>query len=605
MKIQEKLQSKIQTLPELPGVYVFKDRNGKTLYVGKANALKKRIKAHFQRPGEARLKIMMSKVSDIEYFITQNETEALILEYNLIKSHRPPYNVMYCDDKSYPYLAVTVKEEWPRLFLTRRLGLDGVKYYGPYPNVRAVRRVLDSLLKMFPIRTCRSEEPGKRGKKPCLLYDIKKCSAPCIGAISSGEYRKYVNNVTSFLEGKNDELIKEFEKEMQKEASAMNFEKAAVWRDKVRAATYILSQQRAVLGFEKDIDVIGVHSADGVYVRIFTIRKGRIIGSRGYLLSTADEFSALEEALRWHYLNDHEVPEEIILPFQLEFQKGYESVLAAKRGKKVRLIVGKRNWRADLLAFAQENALQSYYWYKFQSKSSHELLSKLLEETKAVLKLRNVPMRIECFDVSSFREKSPAGSMVVFEDGKPKRSNYRKFKIRGLAKSDVRMINEIVKRRLERIEDVMDMSFAKKPDLIVVDGGKPQLGAAQNALLSSGFIEEIEVAALAKKGEKIFRPGEKLPIRLQSNSEVLKLFQRIRDESHRFAVSFHRELEGKKMTISVLDQVAGIGPARKRKLINRFGDVETLARASLVEIESVVPRRVALKLKEVLSKNCA
>lgn len=599
MRVKE-LNLQISALPEKPGVYIFKDGSGQCLYVGKAKNIKKRVKAHFTRPAEPRLEVMLQKVAQVDYLVTKDEKEALILEYNLIKSDKPMYNVLYRDDKSYPYLAITLGDEWPRLFLTRNLNIEKARYFGPYPNTSAARKVVDSLLKIFPLRSCRGEKPGKRGNTPCLFYDIGKCSAPCINAVSKETYMEYVTNVVKFLEGKNDAILKEFEKNMYQEAKKLNFEKAAFWREKLKAANYILSHQRVVLNSKKDIDVFGIYSSEETYVKILKVRGGRLVSSRGFVFSTLDTNEALETVFEEYYLSQEDIPGEIVIPEEISERDTYQEILSERKGEEVRIITPGKGFHKDLAALAKENAVHSYYWYKFQERSYFEMHSRFLEDVKETLHLRNIPLRIECFDVSTFRGKSSVGSMVVFEDGKPKKSDYRKFKIRSTEESDFQMMKEILLRRIKEYKEKKDPSFGKKPDLIIVDGGKPQLSAAKMALKEAGEIGHVDLLALAKKDELVYLPGRKNPLRLPEDSDTLKLLKRIRNESHRFAVSYHRKLEEKKLTESLLDKVPGIGKVRKKKLLAIFGDIEGLKRASLEELKSVLPAKVAVELRREL-----
>lgn len=601
MSVKE-LSLQTSALPERPGVYIFKDNSGECLYVGKAKNIKKRVKAHFTHPSEARLEFMLQKVASVEYLVARDEKEALILEYNLIKSEKPQYNMLYRDDKSYPYLAITLGDEWPRLILTRNVNIENAKYFGPYPSASAARKVVDSLLKIFPLCSCRGGKPGKKGDTPCLFYDIGKCSAPCIDAVSKETYMNYVESVIKFLEGKNDAILGEFERNMYREAEKLNFEKAAFFREKLRAATYVISHQRVVLDLKKDMDVISFYSADETYIKILKVRSGRLVGSRGLVFSTLNTREAIENAFEKYYLSHEDIPDEIVTPVELDAKKIFEEILSEKKGKKVRIVVARRGFHKELAAFAHENAVQSYYWYKFQGQSALKIHSRFLEDVKVELNLTNLPLRIECFDISAFRGKSPVGSMVVFEDGKPKRSDFRKFKIKDARKDDYQMMKEVLTRRIKDYCEKKDPSFAQKPDLVIVDGGRAQLSAALKALEEAGKSSSIDLIALAKGEERVYLLGRKSPLKLSEDSDTLKLLKRIRNESHRFAVSFHRKLEEKKITESILDKVEGIGPVRKKKLISLFGDIEGLKKASVEELRSVLPLKVAIQLKRVIEK---
>ncbi len=589
-------------LPEKPGVYIFKDASGEYLYIGKAKNIKKRVKAHFTRPSEPKLEVMLQKVASVDYLVTRNEKEALILEYNLIKSKKPRYNMLYRDDKSYPYLAITLGDEWPRLILTRNVNIENAKYFGPYPRASSARKVVDSLLKIFPLCSCRGAKPGKKGATPCLFYDIGKCSAPCIGAVSKETYMSYVESVIKFLEGKNDAILAEFEKNMHQEAEKLNFEKATFFREKLRAATYVISHQRVMLDSKKDIDVIGSYSADETYIKILNVRSGRLVGSRGFVFPAFDIREAIENVFEKYYLLREDVPEEIIIPVEIDTKNAFEEILSEKKGKKVKIVVARKGFRKELIAFARENAMQSFYWYKFQGQSTLKIHSRFLEEVKEELNLTNLPLRIECFDISAFKGKSPVGSMVVFEDGRPKKSDYRKFKIKGNLKDDYQMMKEVISRRIKNYFEKKDPSFAQKPDLIIVDGGKAQLSAACKALEEAGELGTIDLIALAKGKERVYLLKKKSPLRLSEDSDTLKLLKRVRNESHRFAVSFHRKLEEREITKSILDRVEGIGRIRKRRLISLFKDIKGLKKASIEELRSILPEKVAIRLKEEIEK---
>lgn len=602
MKPADAVREQIENLPELPGVYIFKDKKGKIIYVGKARSIKKRVKSHFQRPVDEHHRLMLKQVALIDWLVTANETEALVLEYNLIKKERPRFNVMYRDDKSYPYIVVTLRDEWPRVMLTRNRNIEGARYFGPYPKASAAKKTLDYLLRIFPLRSCRGEAPGKKGETPCLYYHIGKCSAPCIDAIDRETYMRYVAEVVEFLSGKDTRLIDRLESEMRQAAANLEFEKAAALREKLKAARYVLSQQRVLLEKPVDADVFGVYVEGGIYVRVLTVRRGRLIGARGLVFDINDISDALRRSTFIHYTDEEDIPDEVILPGVVseEIKKEIEEYLTEKRGKKVRVTTPVRGIKKNLLELAQENAAQSYYWFLFQSRGSLERAQKSLQELQEVLGLTRVPLRIEAYDMSGVMGESAVGSMVVFEEGHPKKAHYRKFKIRIRKDSDYHKMNEVLLRRLSKLSNSNDPSFSRKPDLILVDGGKPQLSAAVDALEKAGLLGEVEVAALAKKNEELFLPGRSESIKLPPDSEALKLLMRIRDESHRFAVAYFRQLEEKRIKASELDSIKGIGPARKKRLLEAFGSVDNIRKASVSELASVVPEQVAVRIKEAL-----
>lgn len=608
--IDESLKVKIENLPDLPGVYIFKDAGGKVIYVGKAKSIRKRVNSHFSRVIDGKQELMLGSVADIDYIVTANEIEALLLEYNLIKKERPYFNVLYKDDKSYPYLAITLRDEWPRLFLTRNLNIEGARYFGPYPRVSAAREVLNSLLKIFPLRTCKGEKPGKKGNTPCLMYHINKCPAPCIGKAEHDVYIENVKRILDFLTGRDDSLVEEFEKKMFEAAGNLEFEKAAAYREKMLAARYVISTQRVIAEKEINADIFGLYSSEFeevVYIRIIQVRKGRVIGTYGYAIETENTSDALFKSMLLFYSGSEVIPEVIVLPEEISTEKKIEieELLCIRSKKRIEVRFPKRGIYRELLKFARENAIQGYYRYRFQAKSGLERTQKAFEELKDKLGLKRIPLRIECYDMSGFRDENPAGVMVVFEDGKPLKKAYRRFKVSQGARSDYEKMLEVLKRRFKKAGNGKDSSFSKIPDLIVVDGGKAQLSAARKALQSidnDSIISSVDIIAIAKPDNIVYVPDKKEPVRLPEDSESLKILIRVRDEAHRFAVGYFRKLEEKRIKASVLDTIKGIGPSRRKKLINYFGSVEKIARASLKELTKVVPHDVAVRLKEELNK---
>lgn len=603
------LNELIENLPDLPGIYIFKDSTGKIIYVGKAKSIKKRVKNHFANSPDPKHTYMISKVADIDYMTTSNEIEALLLEYNLIKQEKPEFNVLYRDDKTYPYIAVTVSDQWPRIMITRNLNIKGAAYFGPYPKASAAREVLNALLKIFPLRTCKGEKPGKRGEAPCLMFQIKKCTGPCVGAVSRDEYMSFVRSVVDFLSGKSDWLVDRLEAEMKEAAEKLEFERAAAIREKLLAACYVMSQQRVALEKRIDADVVGFYKPEresGSYVRILVVRNGKIIGAYGYSFSHDEYESAVYEALMIFYTDVTDLPEEVILPNHLtpEKEKELSLLLNARAKRKVKITVPRRGSKKDLISLAYENAVQGYFWSKFHTRASIERTQAALEEAFTYLGLKKIPLRIECYDMSGFRGENPVGTMVVFQDGMPLKKAYRKFKIKDKGKSDYHKMQEVILRRFRKIGSSSDEVFSKIPDLIIVDGGKAQLNAAVKALseVSENLLEKVDVIALAKPENIIYKAGLKEPIRLPEDSEALKLLLRVRDEAHRTAVSYFRKLEEKRVKTSVLDQIKGIGPKRRKKLIEYFGDIDRIRKASIKEISKVVPYEVAVRVKDVLNK---
>jgi excinuclease ABC subunit C len=589
---------KVRNLPEAPGVYVFKDENGSVLYVGKARSLRKRVASYFHRGGslDPKHRLLLSRVRDVDFNVTDSEAEALLLECNLIKRFKPPFNVMLRDDKSYPYLAVTLGDDFPRVMVTRNLQIEGAKFFGPYTRAKALRKTLDTLRRIFPLRTCRGRSPGRRSGSPCLYFSIGKCLAPCRGEISREKYRKVVNELLDFMGGRGEKIIERLEREMKKASQNLHFEKAALLRDKIKAASSILEKQKVVSLRKSNFDVVGIYRDESdVYFRVFFVREGKLIGSRGFLIEEADE-DVLSQFLVQYYSSQELAPSQIYVPEEFEERKEVESLLAKVRGKSVRIYVPKRGEKAELLKMANANALYSYQLLQLKGKTAPQVITEVLEELQRRLGLPQPPYRIECFDVSNLRGKNAVGAMVVFEDGKPKRKDYRRFKIKGVERSnDFEMMKEVVMRRLRRLQE-SDEKFKKKPDLIVVDGGKPQLTAALEALKEEKLLNEIPVIALAKREEKIYLPEKGEPIVFPRASLAFKLLQNVRDESHRFAITYHRNLRDVKFSRSLLEDIEGVGRKRAQKLLKRFGNAEEVAKASLSHLREVLPQNIAEKV---------
>lgn len=549
---RKNLLTQLKEVPDEPGTYLFKNAQGDVLYVGKARSLKKRMTSYFQKthPDSPKIQIMVDKVADFNFFVTKNEIEALILEFNLIKQHRPPFNTDLRDDKSYPYLAITYDEEFPRIYVTRELHRRGTRYFGPYTKVYSLRKTLDTLRSIFPIRTYTKTRPIRPSPRPYFDYHIKWGIAPGTAAIDSHTYRRIIDGVIDFLEGRDRLILDELEKEMRKAALQEDFEKAARLRDKIEAARYVLEGQRVVMTTRKDKDIIGIVADDWeIYVRILFVRAGRLIGSRGYTLEREQVGEdALTAFVKRFYLEERSIPPEILLPQKIEDREVIEEWLSQKRGSRVKLTAPVRGEKKDLVEMAMANAKYAYQFYKLKGKEQAEKILSVLIELKKDLNLRSIPHRIEAFDVSTLRGRETVGSMVVFEDGKPKRKDYRKFRIKWIeGQDDFASMAEVLKRRLKYlVEPIPEERFAAQPDLIVVDGGKPQLSAALKAL-EDLKLEGIPAIALAKKEEQVYLPGRKTPLDLRPNSAPLNLLRHLRDEAHRFALTYHRHLRGRKM----------------------------------------------------------
>ena len=607
---REALKEKLADLPKAPGVYIFRGARGEVLYVGKASSLRDRVRSYFQAERNLPYKVrhLVREIADLEVIETASAAEALILEDALIKKHRPRFNVRLRDDKRYPYLKIT-KERFPRVQVVRRRGEDGARYFGPYTSSKSMRRALKLAHKLFPIRICNLPLDERRLDRPCLLYHIGRCSGPCAGLASEEEYRRYVEGAAFLFQGRVDEVIEALKEEMARAAAEERFEHAAHLRDQVRALERIRERQVVALPEPVDLDAIGIAvEGERGYGTVLIVRGGRLIGREGFPLKLPVETSpeeALEEFLDQYYTRATAIPQEVLLPEEIEDAEGLSLYLSGRRGSKVRVHVPRRGERRELVEMAQRNARLS-----LKRAAAEELPGEedVLEELAEALGLSVRPWRIEAFDISNLQGQEATGSMVVFVGGSPRRDAYRRFRVRRAGRpDDYAMMEEVLRRRLSHgLAELSDPAVAKGrfsdlPDLILVDGGKGQLSVALK-VLEEHALSGIEVAALAKREELVYVPGRAEPIRLPRGSSALKLLQRIRDEAHRFAVEYHRRLRGRRALASLLDSVEGIGPKRRELLLRRFGSLEGLRQASLEELLSVpgLPRAVAERLYKAL-----
>ncbi len=574
---------KLKLLPESPGVYLMKDARGKIIYVGKAIVLKNRVRQYFQssRNQAPKVRAMVSHVADFETIMTANEVESLILEANLIKKHRPRYNIRLKDDKSYPYVKVTVQEEYPRVFITRRVLRDGARYFGPYTNVTALRDSLKLLKRLFPLRTCRTMPD-----RPCLEYHIKRCLAPCVGKVGEEDYRAMIRAVLLFLEGRTDDVERELEHRMALAAEAYHFETAARLRDQLTAVRKAAERQNIVTG-AGDQDALGMaRSAAGVCVQIFFIRGGKMIGREHFLLRGSEEESdadILRAFLEQYYNQATFVPREVLLPHEIDAaaREIIERWLAEKKGGgKVALLTPQRGTKRDIVTMATGNAEKFLADEETRRSLADEATLGAVEELGRYLGLKKPPRRMECFDISHNQGQETVASMVVFEDGMPKKSDYRRFKIRSAEgkPDDFLSMREVTTRRYVGLpEDEL-------PDLIIIDGGKGQLSSALEIIRNEAGHKDVPVVGLAKQFELIFTEGNSEPVELPRRSQSLYLVQRIRDEAHRFAITFHRKLRGKRNLVSVLDHIVGVGPKRRQSLWTHFGTLDKIKAASVDEL---------------------
>ncbi len=556
---------------------------------------------------------MVETAESVEWTIVRNEVEALMLEYSLIKQHRPRFNVRLRDDKSYPFLAVTTDEEWPRAMVTRGARRKGVRYFGPYAHAYAIRETLDLLLRSFPVRTC---SPGKfrqheRLGRPCLLFHIEKCAGPCVGEVSADDYESMVNELCGFLGGDTDEVVARITGEMGDAAKALEFELAARLRDRLESVERAIERQQMVAERDEDLDIIGVSDDElEASVQVFFVRRGRVVGRKGFVLDKVEELSdgALVGRVMESMYGDEPptgVPKQVLVPTVPDDVALYEEWLAMLRGSKVAIRVPKRGDRRQLLETVTHNAREEFVRHRMRRASDHNTRSRALTELQDALQLPEAPLRIECYDMAHLQGTDYVGSMVVLEDGMPAKKEYRRFKVNIDGNDDYAAMEEVLTRRLQAYLDERDQpieergekpgKFAYPPQLLVVDGGKGQLRVAERVVNELGLADEIPVAALAKRFEEVFVPGSSAPVRFTRGSEALFMLQRIRDEAHRFANSFHRERRSKRMTTSSLDGIPGLGPARRDRLVKALGGVRAVKAADLESLQalSFLPDAVA------------
>ena len=593
------------TIPDAPGSYQFKDAEGRVIYVGKAKSLRQRLSNYFQNPRSMhpRTAQMVASAETVEWIQVANDVEAFMLEYSLIKQHRPRFNIRLVDDKSYPYLAVTVDDEWPRPRVMRGKRRKGVRYFGPYAHAYAIRNTLDLLLRTFPLRTCSDNKLERHRKlgKPCLLFHIEKCSGPCVGEIEPDEYRRLTDELLRFLAGDTEEVIRRLEKEMAAAAADLEFERAARLRDRLTAVRKAVESQQMVVDGGEDLDVIGIAEDElEAAVQVFFVRKGRVLGRKGFVVDKVEEISRPELVGRvlgelYQEPPPMGLPRTVLVPDDPDDLALYEDFLREQRGTNVTIRVPQRGDKRTLAETVTRNASEELVRHRLKRATDHNSRARALNELQDALDLPFSPLRIECYDMSHLQGTDYVGSMVVVEDGLPKRSDYRRFKIRDVpGNDDFAAMEEVLTRRLtaflaEASKPVGEREgrFSYPPQLLLVDGGKGQLGVAVKVLDDLGLTDEIPVASLAKRFEEVYRPGRSEPIRLPRQSEALYLLQRIRDESHRFAITYHRELRGKRMTRSVLDGIPGLGEVRRKRLVKEMGGVRAVQAASLDELKAL------------------
>jgi excinuclease ABC subunit C len=593
------------TIPDCPGSYQFKDRDGRVIYVGKAKSLRSRLNNYFQNPVglPPRTAQMVAAAASVEWIEVRNEVEALMLEYNLIQQHKPRFNVRLRDDKSYPFLAITLDDEWPRAMVMRGARRKGVRYFGPYGHAYAIRETLDLLLRTFPIRTCSDNkfQRHERQGRPCLLFHIEKCAGPCVREIAKDDYDGLVQELIGFLDGDNAGVVRRLEAAMKDAAGALEFERAARYRDRLGSVRKAIEKQQMATSTPEDIDVIGlVEDELEAAVQVFWVRRGRVTGRKGFVVDKVEDLDRpqlVAHILEQLYAGEPPlgIPREVLVPDIPADAGFYEGWLTDLRGSRVTVRVPQRGDKRALHETVTRNANEEFTRHRLRRSSDHNARARALNALQEALGLPEAPLRIECFDMSHIQGTDYVGSMVVMEDGMPKPSEYRRFKVKAVeGNDDYAAMREVLTRRLTALQAEREhpreerrRKFSYPPQLLLVDGGKGQLGVALEVVEELGLEDEIPVASLAKQFEEVYLPGRADPVRIPRQSEALYLLQRVRDEAHRFAITYHRQLRDKRMTKSVLDDIPGLGPTRRKRLIKELGGVGAVKKAPLETLQAL------------------
>jgi excinuclease ABC subunit C len=616
-KTADTLDEQRRDLPDQPGVYLFSDSRGRVIYVGKARSIRKRVASHFSKHQASGLGDLTREIEGIDFMVTETEAEALLAEQQFIKRHRPRFNIRLRDDKSYPYVGVSLDEEFPRVYFTRERHRPNRAYFGPFSSAKRVRETLDLLGKLFQYRTCEGPEPGRRSGVPCLDYYIKRCQAPCVGYIDRNEYRRNIEAIMDFLSGRYREIERDLEREMSAAAEAQEFERAATYRDRLAAVRSLMQRQRIAGDVIGTADLIGV-AVDGAdaHAQVFQVRDGVFAERQGFYLDNRaerDEAEVTEQFIAQYYSAAPSVPRLVVLgPAMRDRTELLEQALESRRDGSVEVRVAERGDKRRLRELAERNAKLALAQDQMRRERRRQQRVDALEALADSLGLEQLPIRIEGFDVSNLGAEHTVASMVVFEGGTPKKAHYRKFKVRGAGPDDVSSISEVLERRMARYVDQADLSphdaerdgsFATLPGLIVIDGGKGQLSAGMRALAPLAE-RGTTVIGLAKRIEQVFLPGRPDPVPIARDSEALRLLQRVRDEAHRFAIEFHRDRRDKAMRHSVFDELHGVGPVRKRALLSHFGSPDRFLRASREELEAVpgIPGKLARDIHKQLHR---
>ena len=587
------------SIPDAPGAYLFRDADGRVVYVGKARSIRKRLASYWGKPLHARTEAMMAAARSVEWIVASGEVDALMLEYNLIQEHRPRFNVRYRDDKSYPYLALTVGEEWPRAQVLRGTKRKRVRYFGPYGHAYAIRETLDALTRVFPVRTCSNAffDQRRRARRPCLYYDIGRCAGPCVPEVTGvthESYRASVDALADFLAGNDRPVLQRLDREMHEAAGRQEYELAAKLRDQLTAARRAMETQEMVLTQPEDLDLIGMVEDDlEAAFQVFFVRRGRVMGRKGWIVDRVEELDRAQlvaSFLRELYMEREEVPPRILVPETPDEAEVLTEWLQRRRNGRIAIAVPERGAKRRLLEVVTQNAREHFQRHKLRRASDFGARSRALAELSNVLGLEQPPLRIECYDVSNLGPLDKVGSMVVFEDGLPKRQDYRRFEIKGVAgQDDFASMEEMLRRRFARLRAEAPSPngprrrrFAYPPSLIVVDGGRGQLAAATRVLTEARL--HIPAVGLAKRLEEIYFPDRPDPLLVPRGSESLFVLQHLRDEAHRFAITYHRQKRERRALASPLDEIPGVGPTRKRALLKRFGSLSKLRAASAEEV---------------------
>jgi len=604
MNNSDHITSILDTLPDKTGCYLMKDSTGKIIYIGKAINLRNRVRSYFHSSADHSYKVrqLVQNIADIEWIVVGSELEALILEMNLIKQHRPRYNVRLKDDKRYPYIKVHWQDPFPKVTVTRKMTDDGARYFGPYTSVWAVHQTLDVLRRIFPYLTCARVITGEDAR-PCLYYDIKLCTGPCIGAIDQAGYRQMIDDLSKFLEGRTKPIIKRLQQDMQKASEELRYEKAAAIRNQIQAINQVVEKQKVISSEQKDSDVIAMARADGeACVQIFFVRSGKLIGREYFVLEGTEEENdgeILGEFVKQFYSQAAFVPQQVFLPHELEEAQIINQWLNTRRNdEKVKISIPHQKLSKDLIAMATENAVETLKALRTRWQADKNRQQQALSEIQIAINLVKTPNRIECYDISTIQGTASVGSMVVFEQGVPNKKYYRRFNIRNVeGQDDFASMEEVLTRRFRRWKSSqeqdqapgkkLDLAFSLLPDLLIVDGGKGQLARAVKVLKEYKLMELVTVVGLAKQQEELFLPGHRDSILMDDHSRGFYLIQRIRDEAHRFAITAHRKKRTKNGLVSRLAIIPGVGPSRRKELLKRFGSIDDIKEAPAEKISEI------------------